>query len=100
MKVIAELCIVPMGVGPSVSEFVAKIPPVLAKFDLKCELHANGTNIEGDLIEIARAIEACYEVLHEAGVPRFFTNLVIGARYDKEQTMEEKLQSAVSKIKA
>ena len=98
MKVIAELCIVPMGVGPSVSEYVAKIPPVLAKFDLKCELHANGTNIEGDLVEIARAIEACYETLNEAGVPRFFTTLIVGARYDKEQTMEEKLRSALSKM--
>jgi uncharacterized protein (TIGR00106 family) len=98
VKVIADLNIVPMGVGPSVSEYVAKIPAILKKFDLVFEMHANGTNIEGDFMEIARAIEACYATLREAGVPRFFTTLIMGARYDKEQTMQEKLASALSKM--
>ena len=48
MKVIADFCVVPLGVGVSVSEYVAACERVLAQAGLKTQLHAYGTNVEGE----------------------------------------------------
>ena len=48
MKVIADLCVVPMGVGVSVSKYVTACENVLKAAGLKTKLHAYGTN-KGDL---------------------------------------------------
>ena len=44
MKVIADLCVVPMGVGVSVSKYVTACENVLKAAGLKTKLHAYGTN--------------------------------------------------------
>ena len=48
MNVILDLCIVPNGVGVSLSAYVAACEKVLTEAGLKTVLHANGTNIEGE----------------------------------------------------
>jgi uncharacterized protein (TIGR00106 family) len=45
MNVIVDLCIVPIGVGVSLSSYVAACEKVFAEAGLKTALHANGTNI-------------------------------------------------------
>ncbi|WHI49914.1 MTH1187 family thiamine-binding protein [Microbulbifer sp. MLAF003] len=47
MKVLADLCVIPMGVGVSVSKYVAECEKALAEAGLTHHLHAYGTNIEG-----------------------------------------------------
>lgn len=47
MKVIVDLCVVPLGVGVSVSKYVALCQQVLEDAGLLIRLHAYGTNIEG-----------------------------------------------------
>ena len=47
MNVIADLCIVPIGVGVSVSPYVAACQRILTEAGLDIKLHAYGTNIEG-----------------------------------------------------
>lgn len=47
MKVIVDLCVVPLGVGVSVSSYVARCQQILEEAGLKTSLHAYGTNIEG-----------------------------------------------------
>ena len=46
MHVIIDLCVVPIGVGLSVSKYVAACHEIINKAGLKSELHAYGTNIE------------------------------------------------------
>ena len=48
MKVIADLCVVPIGVGVSVSKQVAACQQVLKDAGLEIYLHAYGTNISGE----------------------------------------------------
>jgi uncharacterized protein (TIGR00106 family) len=48
MNVILDLCVVPIGVGVSLSPYVAACEKVLKEAGLKTTLHANGTNIEGE----------------------------------------------------
>ena len=50
MQVIVDLCIVPLGVGVSVSPYIAACQQVLADAHLKIALHAYGTNIEGNMM--------------------------------------------------
>ena len=93
MKVIADLCVVPMGVGVSVSRHVAACERVLREAGLKIQLHAYGTNIEGEWDAVFAAIKKCHEVVHGMGVPRITTSIKVGTRTDREQTMEEKVRS-------
>ena len=93
MKVIADLCVVPMGVGVSVSKYVTACENVLKAAGLKTKLHAYGTNIEGEWDAVFAAIKRCHETVHEMGAPRITTTLKFGTRVDKSQTMEDKVNS-------
>lgn len=99
MKVIADLCVVPIGVGVSVSKHVAACERVLKEAGLKINLHAYGTNIEGEWDEVFAAIKRCHEVVHEMGSPRISTTLKVGTRVDREQTMQQKIDSVNEKLK-
>ena len=98
MKVIAEFTIVPIGVGVSLSQYVAASEKGLEKTGLHYELHANGTNIEGDWDAVMEAIKACHEKLHEMGVPRISTVVKVGTRTDREQKMSDKVKSVKAKL--
>jgi uncharacterized protein (TIGR00106 family) len=97
MKVIADLCIVPIGVGVSVSSYVAACERVLQDAGLTIQLHANGTNIEGEWDAVFAAVKRCHEVLHGMGCPRIHTSLTFGTRTDRTQTMTDKVRSVEEK---
>lgn len=97
VKVIADLCIVPMGVGVSVSDYIAACQRVLSASGLDFRLHAYGTNIEGEWDAVFAAIKRCHEVVHEMGAPRIHTNIKCGTRTDREQTMADKVDSVRTK---
>jgi len=48
MKVMIDLCIVPIGVGVSLSPYIVACEKVLSEAGLKTALHSYGTNIEGE----------------------------------------------------
>jgi uncharacterized protein (TIGR00106 family) len=98
MKVLLDLCVVPMGVGISVSEYIAACERVIGAAGLKHEMHMYGTNIEGEWDEVMAAVKKCHEVVHEMGAPRISTTIRLGTRTDKNQTMEEKIKSVQLKI--
>jgi uncharacterized protein (TIGR00106 family) len=98
MKAIADLAIIPIGVGVSLSEYVAACERILADAGLEPQLHANGTNVEGEWSVIAAAIERCHKELHHMGAPRVSTNLRLGTRVDRDQKMSDKIESVQSKL--
>jgi uncharacterized protein (TIGR00106 family) len=98
MKVIADLCVVPLGVGVSVSKYIAACEKVLRDAGLETELHAYGTNIEGEWDAVFSAIKRCHEAVHEMGAPRITTTLKFGTRTDREQTMADKVRSVEEKL--
>ncbi len=100
MNVIADLCVVPIGIGVSVSKEIALCERILAEAGLKTRLHAYGTNIEGDWDQVFAAVKRCHEALHASGVPRISTTMKFGTRTDREQTMEEKVASVERKLGA
>jgi uncharacterized protein (TIGR00106 family) len=98
MNVILDLCIVPNGVGVSLSAYVAACEKVLTEAGLKTVLHANGTNIEGEWDRVFAAVRRCHEVVHEMGAPRIFTVMKLGTRTDRTQTMDDKIKSVETKL--
>jgi uncharacterized protein (TIGR00106 family) len=98
MKLIADLTVIPLGVGVSLSQYVAACGKVLKEAGLQLELHANGTNIEGEWDRAMAAVKRCHEVVHAMGVPRVFTVLTLGTRTDRDQTMAQKVQSVQQKL--
>lgn len=98
MKVIIDLCVVPLGVGLSVSKYVAACESIIKEAGLKSMLHAYGTNIEGEWDEVFAAVKKCHEVIHEMGAPRITTTIKAGTRIDREQSMQDKLDSVAEKL--
>ena len=98
MKVIMDLCVVPMGVGVSVSPYIAACTEILDQSGLKTHLHAYGTNIEGDWDRVMAAVKACHEKLHTMGAPRITTTIKLGTRVDRDQSMEDKVKSVKEKL--
>ncbi len=91
MKVIADLCVALLGVGTSVAEYAAACVRILEEAGLEIPLHAYGTNIEGEWDTVFAKIKRCHEVSHAMGVPRISTNLRVGTRTDRDQSMQDKI---------
>lgn len=98
MHVIIDLCVVPIGVGLSVSKYVAACHEIINQAGLKSELHAYGTNIEGEWDAVFDVVKACHERVHELGAPRITTTIKAGTRTDRKQSMVEKVESVRTKL--
>jgi uncharacterized protein (TIGR00106 family) len=98
MNVIADLCVVPIGVGVSLGSYIAECEKVLLKAGLKIRLHGYGTNIEGEWDQVMQAIRECHETLHRMGAPRISSTIRLGTRIDRDQTIEDKIRSVEEKL--
>ena len=98
MYVIAEFTIIPLGVGLSLSQYVVKCEQILRESGLKYELHANGTNVEGDWEAVFTALKLCHESLHAMGAPRIHSEIKAGTRIDRAQSMNNKVASVQAKL--
>ena len=56
MKAIVSFTVVPIGVGTSLARYIAACERVLQDTGLTVELHANGTNVEGEWGQVFEAI--------------------------------------------
>ena len=98
MKVLVDLCVVPLGVGVSLSPYIAACEKVLNEAGLKTALHSYGTNIEGEWDDVFAAVKRCHEVVHDMGAPRVTTTIKVGTRTDRLQSMEDKVRSVQEKL--
>jgi uncharacterized protein (TIGR00106 family) len=99
MNVILDLCVVPIGVGVSVSTYIAACEKVLSEAGLTPHLHAYGTTIEGEWDVVFAAVKRCHETVHEMGAPRISTTIKLGTRTDRKQTIEAKVRSVEEKLR-
>jgi uncharacterized protein (TIGR00106 family) len=94
---IAELTIVPLGEGPSLSDYVAEITRIINASGLKNELHSMGTNVEGDFDDIIEVVKKCHSALKNRGCKRISTLIKIDERLDKESSMDHKVKVVLEK---
>jgi len=90
--------VVPIGVGVSLSPYVAACERVLQEAGLQHTLHAFGTNVEGEWDAVFAAVKRCHEVVHGMGAPRVTASLRIGTRVDKAQSLDDKVRSVQQKL--
>ena len=97
---IAEISVVPLGTKTtSISQYVARAVKVLEQEkDIKYEMTAMGTIIEGDLDKILAAVKKMHERTFGEGVVRVVTTIKIDDRRDKAQGMKEKVDSLKKKL--
>jgi uncharacterized protein (TIGR00106 family) len=98
MKVLVDLCIVPIGVGVSLSAYIAECELILSGAGLKTALHSYGTNIEGEWDDVFAAIRRCHEKVHAMGAPRITTTVKLGTRTDRDQSMQDKIDSVRARM--
>ena len=92
MKAVAEIQVVPIGVGVSVRAQVRRAQDLIRESGLVVQEHAFGTNVEGDLDTILEVVGRIHEVLHAEGAPRLSIAIKIGTRTDKERDLASKLR--------
>ena len=97
---IVEVSIVPVGTEePSVSKYVAKAVQVLQdEKDIKYELTAMGTIIEGDLEHLLTLVGKMHQSAFDAGAMRVVTTVKIDERRDKASSMIGKVESVKGEL--
>jgi len=95
-----EISVIPLGTPtPSVSQYVAQAVKVLeSEKDIKYELTAMGTIIEGDLEQVLTLARKMHEAVFNAGIMRVVTTIKIDDRRDKTSSMSSKMESLERKL--
>ena len=93
MNVLIDICVIPLGVGVSVSSYVVECEKIFKAAGLSHQMHSYGTNVEGEWDDVMAAVKQCHEKLHEMGAPRISSSMKLGTRIDREQTMQDKIDS-------
>ncbi|GMU45623.1 MAG: MTH1187 family thiamine-binding protein [Pseudomonadales bacterium] len=92
MHVHVDFCLIPLGGELSVAAEVAECQRVLRAAGLEPQLHAYGTNVEGDWDQVMAAIKECHRRVHAMGRMRISSTLRIGTRSDRHQTLADKVE--------
>jgi len=97
--VVAEVSVVPLGVGTSTSSVVAEAVRSLEGMSgVRWKLHAMGTVVEGPLEAVWEAARRMHEAAFRAGARRVLTTLRLDDRRDKEATMESKVRAVEERL--
>jgi uncharacterized protein (TIGR00106 family) len=88
-----------MGKGTSISDTLAPCLQVLQKYpDLKHQLTAMSTQIEGPLDRCFDAVQAMHKAAATTGIGRIYTTITVDDRRDKEVTLESKVSAVRQKL--
>ena len=97
MNVICDLCVIPIGVGVSLSTYIAAAIDEIESAGLDYTVHAYGTNVEGDYDLVFDTLKRALTRIHEMGAPRISCTIKLGTRTDRPQSMRDKLTSIEEK---
>lgn len=91
----AELTVISLGrADPGASAYVAEIQRHLAAQDrVAYEMHAMGTNLEGETGDILALVGRLHAVPFTLGIPRVYTVLKLDERRDKASGLAAKVAS-------
>lgn len=97
---VAEIHVVPLGTGTSLSRYVAAvIDDLRQEKDITYQLTAMGTIIQGPVDRIFEVARRLHEVPFTLGAQRVATYLRIDDRRDKPGSIEGKVKSVESKLR-
>ena len=99
---LVEVSVVPVGTEtPSMSGYVARAVRLLQEErDIKYELTAMGTILEGDLDYLLTLVKRMHQSAFDMGAKRVVTSVKIDDRRDKPITIDGKVASVKGKLRA
>jgi uncharacterized protein (TIGR00106 family) len=91
--VLLEMSITPLGVGESVSQYVAECVDLVDRSGLDYELHAMGTIVEGELDQVLDLMRRCIEQ-----TARHSDRISCAAKLDYRRGRTGRLKSKVASV--
>ena len=95
--VILEFSVAPLGVGESVSPYVARCLEIVEESGLDYQLHAMGTLIEGELDQVLDVMRRCIEVT-ATECPRVTCSAKLDYRRGHSGRLKSKVASVEGKL--
>lgn len=95
MATTADISVLPIGrEGASVGDLIAEIAKHLSAQDkVRFEMHGMGTALEGDAADIFALAAEIHGIPLKQGIPRAYTILKVDQRTDKDQSLDDKVES-------
>jgi uncharacterized protein (TIGR00106 family) len=91
--VLLEMSITPLGVGESVSKYVAECIELIDQSGLDYELHAMGTIVEGELDQVVDLMQRCIE-----RVAQHSDRVTCAAKLDFRRGQSGRIHSKVASV--
>jgi len=100
MPIVVDLRVIPIGTcTTSLSIYVAEAIKTLRELGIRYNIHASGTNIEIETFEqLSQVLKRLTEVLSSMDIKRILIDISMDIRLDKENTIENKLESIKRKL--
>jgi uncharacterized protein (TIGR00106 family) len=97
----ADLTVITIGrEGASAGDVIAEIQRRLeAQSRVRFQMHAMGTSLEGSVEDILGLVGELHAVPFESGIPRVYTILKLDERRDREQTLDDKVESVRHRLR-
>jgi uncharacterized protein (TIGR00106 family) len=97
MAVLLEFSMTPLGVGESVSKYVARSLEIIEASGLNYRLHAMGTVIEGEWDEVFDVVRRCHEAM-SADCDRVTCSIKVDARKAATGRLTSKVKSVEQQL--
>jgi len=94
---LAEFSTFPVGVGASLSRYVARAIKIIEESGLPYRVNPMGTVIEGEFDEVMEVIKKCHMAMLEEG-ERVVTYIKIDDRKGRTGAIEKKMESVQDKL--
>lgn len=97
MSVLLEFSMYPMGVGESVSEYVARSLEIIEASGLPYRLNPMGTVIEGEWPEVFAVVQKCYERMSR-DCNRISCSIKVDWRRDQTGRLDAKIAAVEQRL--
>jgi uncharacterized protein (TIGR00106 family) len=94
---LVEFSVVPIGMGESVSQYVAECIKIVEDSGLSYKLNPMGTVVEGEYDEVMALVKRCHTKITEM-CPRVITTIKIDDRKGAKGAIDKKIQSVERKL--
>lgn len=94
---LVQVSFIPIGVGTSLSQYIAKVVKVIDESGIPYQIHAMGTIIEGEWDEIMNLIKKCKDILM-GEIDRLVIDIKVDDRKGTKNRIEAKVKSVEEKI--
>jgi uncharacterized protein (TIGR00106 family) len=94
---LVEFSIVPVGVGSSIGEQLARVLKIVDESGLPYKVNPMGTCVEGEWDEVMRLIRRCHREVMKSG-ERAITTITIDDRKGKPNRLQLKVRSIEKRL--